>query len=91
MTLFDLCTCACARVCSDVCSASGREDIDVRMLGTGRPFAISLVQCRDARALDDMLVCTRTIHESQADVRVRQLQRLDKVDLRALRDGETGW
>jgi tRNA pseudouridine synthase 10 len=77
-------------VWNDMCSASGREDIDVRMLGTGRPFAISLVQCRDARALDDMSACARTIHECQADMRVRQLQRLDKADLRTLRDGETG-
>ena len=59
------------------------------MLGTGRPFAVSLVQCRDARPLGDMDKCTMAIHHAQSDVRVRQLMRLDKADLSALKHGET--
>jgi len=33
--------------------ASGREDLDVRMLGTGRPFIIELKNCKKSLEFDD--------------------------------------
>ena len=43
--------------------ASGREDIDVRMLGLGRPFAIELCKPRRADAVDRLRDCEARINE----------------------------
>ena len=34
-------------------SASGREDMDVRMLGNGRPFVVQLLNAHKTAELDD--------------------------------------
>ena len=52
--------------------ATGRQDIDVRMLGRGRPFAIELVRPR--RRTADLPALEHRINSSQESVAVRELQ-----------------
>lgn len=74
-------------------SASGREDVDVRMLGDGRPFAIELINPRKASVSADVL---RAIQDGingktgeDADlVGCRDLQMVDKGDMLQLKEGE---
>ena len=60
-------------------SSSGREDVDVRMLGKGRPFMFEITNPRKARfergELDQMQKC---INEATNDVKVRDLQIVKK-------------
>ncbi|EGD73960.1 hypothetical protein PTSG_05654 [Salpingoeca rosetta] len=72
-------------------SSAGREDCDVRMLGTGRPFVLEFVNPRRIAALTaDVLA------QHQADVngmegskvRVRDLRLVDKSDVALLHEGQ---
>jgi len=56
--------------------ATGRQDIDVRMLGRGRPFAIELVRPR--RRTADVQAIEHTINSSQDSVAVRELRIADR-------------
>jgi len=56
--------------------ATGRQDIDVRMLGGGRPFAIELVRPR--RRTADLQVLEGAINSSQKSVAVRKLRIVDR-------------
>ncbi|CAG0888506.1 unnamed protein product [Cyprideis torosa] len=72
-------------------SSSGREDCDVRMLGTGRPFALEI---RNLRSLADVeprrcKELERAINESGADrVQVRDLCVVSREDVNSLHKGE---
>jgi len=55
--------------------ATGRQDVDVRMLGSGRPFVIELVKPR--RRTADLAALEQEINKSQA-VAVRQLRLADR-------------
>jgi tRNA pseudouridine synthase 10 len=57
---------------------SGREDVDVRMLGSGRPFCIELVDPRKLDVSDaDLIELQRCINERGGDaVRVSRLQQV---------------
>ena len=57
--------------------SSGREDIDVRMLGLGRPFAIELCRPRRADAVDLLRDCEARINEQDL-VRVSGLRVVSK-------------
>ena len=60
-------------------SSSGREDVDVRMLGRGRPFLFELVNPRQVHlSQDELTKMQQSINESTQDVFVRDLQIVSK-------------
>jgi len=69
--------------------ASGREDVDVRMLGTGRPFALECCNPRITRftaaQLTELAVRASQIHPG---VGVSSLQMVSKKDIKRLKQGE---
>jgi len=69
--------------------SSGREDIDVRMLGNGRPFVIEILNPKktvlsekDVESLED------EINTSTDQVAVHHLQLVPKSDLEIMKSGE---
>ncbi|KAJ1973023.1 hypothetical protein H4R35_004347 [Dimargaris xerosporica] len=68
--------------------ASGREDMDVRMLGNGRPFYLELLNPKQtvvtAKALDDL---AKAINQAP-QVQVRSLCLVAKADTCLIKDGE---
>ncbi|XP_054158765.1 tRNA pseudouridine synthase Pus10-like [Oppia nitens] len=71
-------------------SASGREDVDVRMLGRGRPFILEVVNPRTIELSgQQFLQITETINMAEnTSVTVRDLQLVSKSGLQLLKDGE---
>lgn len=70
-------------------SSSGREDVDVLMLGDGRPFLLELVSPRDVTISNADLQRIETgINASTKLVAVRQLVRVDKDSSTLLKQGE---
>merc|ERR1712110_242055 len=70
-------------------SSSGREDVDVRMLGKGRPFLFELVNSRKVNLTStelDTIQCD--INLLTKDIFVRDLQLVTKDSIKALKDGE---
>ncbi|XP_037545928.1 putative tRNA pseudouridine synthase Pus10 [Nematolebias whitei] len=56
-------------------SSSGREDVDVRTLGNGRPFAMELLNPHRSRFSEvEMKQLQETINKSSDKIRVRDLQ-----------------
>jgi hypothetical protein len=45
--------------------SSGREDIDVRMMGNGRPFILTLIEPETVPTEEQLLFCTEKINSSQ--------------------------
>ena len=73
-----------------VFQASGREDVDVRMLGTGRPFAIEVVNPRSqVLTMDQCASLQATINATSSNVRVRDVQPTSKVDVALMHEGAT--
>lgn len=69
--------------------SSGREDVDVRMLGRGRPFAVELLDPhRTQCSLKQMSVLSQTINLSTKDIAVRDLQVVTKEQLAPLKEDE---
>lgn len=69
--------------------ASGREDVDVRMLGRGRPFAFECVNAKKSRLSEAELVALEHyINSTTTDVRVNSLALVDKTDIKLLKEGE---
>lgn len=69
--------------------SSGREDVDVRMLGRGRPFACELLNPhRVIFSEEDIRNIEQSINNSNLDVFVRDLQFVTKDDLQELKLGE---
>ncbi|GAM25172.1 hypothetical protein SAMD00019534_083470, partial [Acytostelium subglobosum LB1] len=69
--------------------SSGREDIDVRMLGEGRPFFLEITNPHKILlTYDDFRKIEETIN-SNADIRVSRLQFITKKQTSVLKDGET--
>lgn len=63
--------------------AVGREDVDARMVGTGRPFVLEVA--RPLRRNPDLALAERRIAEKHGeDVLARGLRVVDKADLDAL-------
>lgn len=59
--------------------ASGREDIDVRMLGQGRPFAVNLINARTIHALLSKSTfdsLAEQINQKNPDIKVNFLTRV---------------
>ena len=60
-------------------SSSGREDVDVRMLGKGRPFLFELLNPRRVYfTKEEMLEIQNGINQNSQDVQVRDLQIVSK-------------
>ncbi|XP_053102989.1 tRNA pseudouridine synthase Pus10 isoform X3 [Hemicordylus capensis] len=70
-------------------SSSGREDVDVRTLGKGRPFAIELVNPRRVHlTAAEMKELQQTINSSSDKVQVRDLQLVTREAIRHMKEGE---
>lgn len=61
-------------------SSSGREDVDVRTLGTGRPFAVELINPRISNvSFSDIRTVEKEINEAGKDlIFIRYLQIVDR-------------
>uniref|UniRef100_A0A0K0FGU2 tRNA pseudouridine(55) synthase n=1 Tax=Strongyloides venezuelensis TaxID=75913 RepID=A0A0K0FGU2_STRVS len=79
--------------------ASGREDIDVRMLGTGRPFAIELKNCRKIREIpiyeklvdkmkSNCKMLEDKINSSTVDIKVNSIIRVTQKEVESLLEGQ---
>jgi len=42
-------------------SASGREDVDVRMLGTGRPFVVEMINPRHVKFTEEQMKTAQVV------------------------------
>ena len=69
-------------------SSSGREDIDVRMLGSGRPFMLELVNPRLLSYEEIQSDLEDSINKSTSDIAVRDLKMVDKKTSLILKTGE---
>merc|ERR1712110_1138249 len=63
--------------------AEGREDIDVRMLGTGRPFVVEVLNARhSSQACSEVEAAVNAA--ARGDVIVQRLARCAASDMKAL-------
>ncbi|KAK3892758.1 hypothetical protein Pcinc_003346 [Petrolisthes cinctipes] len=70
-------------------SSSGREDVDVRCLGVGRPFVIEFINPRHTLLTQTQVaVLQSAVNESTHLVKLRHLQIVDKKDVKYLKEGE---
>lgn len=70
-------------------SASGREDVDVRMLGLGRPFVIELINPHRVKfTQEDMTEIQKSTNVLTKDIAIRDLQIVTRSDVGNLKEGE---
>ncbi|XP_075391956.1 tRNA pseudouridine synthase Pus10 [Tenrec ecaudatus] len=70
-------------------SSSGREDVDVRTLGTGRPFAIELVNPHRVHfTSQEIKELQQKINKSSNKIQVRDLQLVTREALGHMKEGE---
>ncbi|KAM3624573.1 uncharacterized protein V6R79_025059 [Siganus canaliculatus] len=70
-------------------SSSGREDVDVRTLGNGRPFAMELLNPHRSRLNKvQMKELQETINKSSDKIRVRDLQIVTREAMGRMKEGE---
>ncbi|XP_077380326.1 tRNA pseudouridine synthase Pus10 isoform X2 [Festucalex cinctus] len=70
-------------------SSSGREDVDVRTLGNGRPFALELLNPRRSRLSEEkMRSVQELINASSEKIRVRDLQMVSRDAMSRMKEGE---
>ncbi|KFP80327.1 Putative tRNA pseudouridine synthase Pus10 [Acanthisitta chloris] len=70
-------------------SSSGREDVDVRTLGNGRPFAIELVNPRRIHfTAEEMKKLQQAINNSSDKIQVRDLQLVTREAIGRMKEGE---
>ncbi|XP_032538935.1 putative tRNA pseudouridine synthase Pus10 isoform X2 [Chiroxiphia lanceolata] len=70
-------------------SSSGREDVDVRTLGNGRPFAIELVNPRRIHfTAEEMKRLQQAINNSSDKIQVRDLQLVTREAIGRMKEGE---
>lgn len=70
-------------------SSSGREDVDVRMLGRGRPFVLEIFKTKKTNfSVSDMEAIEQEINSNTKDISVSDLQVISKNMTQALKDGE---
>uniref|UniRef100_A0A3B4XYL8 tRNA pseudouridine(55) synthase n=1 Tax=Seriola lalandi dorsalis TaxID=1841481 RepID=A0A3B4XYL8_SERLL len=70
-------------------SSSGREDVDVRTLGNGRPFAMELLNPHKSRLnRAEMKQLQETINKSSEKIRVRDLQVVSREAMSRMKEGE---
>jgi len=69
--------------------ASGREDVDVRMLGNGRPFAFECVNPKKTKfSKDELLVLEQLVNNHHDGIVINSLQVVSKEDIKNLKEGE---
>ncbi|XP_053981650.1 tRNA pseudouridine synthase Pus10 [Hylaeus anthracinus] len=70
--------------------SSGREDVDVRNIHAGRPFAIELINPRMTKITDELLLnLVDKINQSSQQVQITSnLKVLSRLDLKVLKEGE---
>lgn len=69
--------------------ASGREDVDVRTLGLGRPFAIELIDPHRTKAdFVELADLQKLVNKSTDAIMIRDLQLVTKDQLAPLKEGE---
>ncbi|CAF3616019.1 unnamed protein product [Rotaria sp. Silwood1] len=69
--------------------SSGREDVDVRTLGRGRPFVIEFRQpSRILYQPEEFLTVQQEINMLTKDIRVRDLQQVTKEESNQIKEGE---
>ncbi len=60
-------------------SSSGREDVDVQMLGTGRPFLVELLNPKNISfSKENLEIVEQEINKSTTDIQVRNLSQVSK-------------
>ncbi|XP_038566180.1 putative tRNA pseudouridine synthase Pus10 [Micropterus salmoides] len=70
-------------------SSSGREDVDVRTLGNGRPFAMELLNPHKSRlSKAEMKQLQETINNSSDKIKVRDLQIVTREAMSRMKEGE---
>uniref|UniRef100_A0A667YFJ2 tRNA pseudouridine(55) synthase n=1 Tax=Myripristis murdjan TaxID=586833 RepID=A0A667YFJ2_9TELE len=70
-------------------SSSGREDVDVRTLGNGRPFAMELLNPHRSRlSRAEMKQLQEAINKSSDKIRVRDLQIVTREATGRMKEGE---
>ncbi|KAK3093377.1 hypothetical protein FSP39_014750 [Pinctada imbricata] len=70
-------------------SASGREDVDVRMLGTGRPFVVEMQNPHRIKFSQEKISeLQKEINHRSTDVKIRDLQFVSREDTNKLKEGE---
>ena len=70
--------------------ASGREDVDVRMLGTGRPFAVELSNPKKVcLSQEDINEAQKSINKKTDLIAVNKLTQVSKEETSRLKEGET--
>uniref|UniRef100_UPI00358FEB73 tRNA pseudouridine synthase Pus10 isoform X2 n=1 Tax=Myxine glutinosa TaxID=7769 RepID=UPI00358FEB73 len=69
-------------------SSSGREDVDVRTLGRGRPFAVELLNPRRTATGSQMVHKMQLINGSSNKIAVRDLQVVTRDSLWLMKQGE---
>ncbi|XP_047378236.1 tRNA pseudouridine synthase Pus10 isoform X2 [Sciurus carolinensis] len=70
-------------------SSSGREDVDVRTLGNGRPFAIELVNPHRVHfTSQEIKELQQKINESSNKIQVRDLQLVTREAIGHMKEGE---
>ena len=70
--------------------SAGREDIDVRMLGSGRPFALVIQNSKLWPPTDEeCMLMEKTINESKCGVEVGNLRVLSSDEMKVLKQGES--
>ena len=68
--------------------ASGREDVDVRMLGTGRPFAIECCNPKRTKfSLEELHHLEKAFNDRNCDIRINKLRIVSKDDIKRLKEG----
>lgn len=69
--------------------ASGREDVDVRMLGTGRPFAVEINNPRNVcLCQEDIDRAQELVNKSTQLVAIQRLTEVSKEETSLLKEGE---
>lgn len=70
-------------------SSSGREDVDVRTLGKGRPFAVELINPRRTQCVQkEINALQQLINDNTKDIAISDLQLVSKDQLLILKQGE---
>ena len=70
-------------------SSSGREDVDVLMLGSGRPFLLELVNPRNVSITNtDLQGIEKAVNDGTELIAVKNLQRVSKSSSSILKEGE---
>lgn len=69
-------------------SSSGREDVDVRCLGKGRPFALEIPDAHRTRLPKDVAARMETAVDRSTKVSIQHLQVVSRDDLKHIKQGE---